>query len=122
MGDRKNDDNDDDDNRRRKIQENQVEEKEEEEDEKETRELSRYCGCGSRKSQHPVRVERERNDSYVVFEREAREFQSYSYLSVNITVIARSYHKKITRTTTLECRLGYYELNSRFALEHRYRL
>jgi hypothetical protein len=52
-----------------------------------------------------------------VFEREAREFQSYHVVMFqlhhsnhkNVIRIAHSYHKKITRKSTFECTLECYE-------------
>jgi hypothetical protein len=54
---------------------------------------------------------------YVVFEREAREFQLFSHFHIfmfqlrhkNITHIAHSCHKEITRKATLECKCDYDE-------------
>ena len=64
-----------------------------------------------------------------MFEREAREFQSFHTFTCfnlrhahkNITRIAHSYRKKITRKSTLEYKLDYEILNSRFALEQQVR-
>ena len=57
----------------------------------------------------------------VVFEREAREFQSFLFITFllchsndkNITCIAHSYRKNITQKSTLECKLNYDENLSR---------
>ena len=51
---------------------------------------------------------------YVVFEREAREFQSFHIFMFqlshkNITRIAHSYRKKVTRKSTLKYKLDYDE-------------
>ena len=62
-----------------------------------------------------ARVRNEKNVAlYVVFEREAREFQSFHTFMfqlrhMNMMRIAHSYRKKVTRKSTLEYKLDYDE-------------